>query len=69
MKDQYEFDLFLVALRQWVMESSGDGPNSTSAWFRSQIYELFPAFPLWASTTRQHMPELEPRRRELRLVH
>lgn len=71
MKDQNDFDLFLFCLRRWVMESTGDGPNSTSAWFRCQIYELFPAFPLWLKTYGQDLPDLpgaEPRRHQLRLV-
>lgn len=71
MKDQAEFDLFLIALRAWVMESTGTSPNATSAWFRHQIYEFFPAFPLWAKSTRDYslpLPDFR-QRQEFRLVH
>lgn len=72
MKDQIEFDAFLLCLRAWVMETSGNGPNSKSAWFRHQIYNLFPGFVLWCSQSPDHALPQEPQTKErqaLRLVH
>lgn len=68
MQDQQNLDVILLTLRAWVMETTGDGPNDTSAWFRRQLYEAFPGFVLWA-TSRGHVEPVMKKRPSLRLVH
>ena len=69
MKDLYELDLFLVALRQWVIETTGNGPNAKCVWFRRQVYEAFPGFVLWGTKSGQYQIEETQPKRSLRLVH
>ena len=71
MKDQAEFDIFLITLRAWVMEITGDGPNAKSTWFRRQIYEAFPGFVLWATKSGEYQfMEPQPKQRStLTLLH